>query len=125
MWQDRVSTPEMIELENVTKRIVDEDGVLILETLQRIAPKYHDSLGKDSHKNFLSSSYRKVEYSVREKQKVKSLQERLAVSMGRLNTLISAAAVYVSRSSFSEIAAEDSRCEENLQNLIMPPCWPE
>jgi hypothetical protein len=85
----------MIELGTVTKQIVDECAMLIQDIWTKNMAKYDSSLGKRSLLNTFATGYKKLEWLIREKDKVLKLQEKLKANTSRLSLLIAAAAQWV------------------------------
>lgn len=74
LWQDRLPTLEMIELEHSAKTIVDECTVLIHEAMGKPFHRYDKALKKNRQDasakliNMLVGGYRKIEWKVRDKK---------------------------------------------------------
>jgi len=85
-------TQEMEELGKVTKKIVDACGVQIQEVWVKLNGKYDQHLGEGRNSSVLVGGLRKIEWLVREKDKVVALQEQLKTSTSRLSLLIATAA---------------------------------
>lgn len=82
----------MLELGNVTKRIVDDCGSLMKEVWDKLTKKYDASLGKGSSSNVFVGGYRRIEWLAREKDKVMKLHGKLQTSTACLSVLVAAAA---------------------------------
>jgi hypothetical protein len=80
-------------LGHVTKAIVDECGSLIGEVLRKLREKYGDSLQPGGSGNRVKDVYKKLEFSVRERDRIQLLQGSLNKAISRLSLLSSCAAL--------------------------------
>lgn len=86
-------SPSLDNLEHVTKCIIDECGALIGEVLLRLREKYGESLQPGGSGSRVRDVYKKVEFSVRERERIQLLQETLNKAVTRLSLLSSCAAL--------------------------------
>lgn len=87
------NSPSLDSLRRVTKSIVDECGALVGEVLHRVRERYGESLQPGGSGNKARDAYKKLEFSVRETEKIRLLQESLNRVIGRLSLLSSCAAL--------------------------------
>jgi hypothetical protein len=80
------------ELDAVTKQVVDECAELIRQALARWQKKYGEALAPEGSGNALKDAGRKLEWRLREKERVAELRARLDQGVQRL-TLLGALAV--------------------------------
>ncbi len=85
-------TPYLGELDTVTKQVVEECADLIQKALARWQRKYGQALSPDGSGNVLKDASRKVEWYLREKERVAELRAQLDRGVQRM-TLLSALAV--------------------------------
>ncbi|KAK4153252.1 hypothetical protein C8A00DRAFT_15503 [Chaetomidium leptoderma] len=85
-------TPYLAGLDTTAKSIVNECGTLIQEALDRWHKKYHQSLSPGGSGNPLKDAGKKMEWFLREQDRMKELQERLSRGTQRLTLLGSLAA---------------------------------
>lgn len=81
-------------LANVTKDIINECGSLIGEVSGRYRQKYQ-ALDSDGSWHNVKSLFQKVEFSVRETERIQLLHDKLNNAIGRLSLLTSCAILYV------------------------------
>ncbi|KAK6084621.1 hypothetical protein SCUP515_01117 [Seiridium cupressi] len=75
------------ELDIFTAILVNECHDLIQSSLDRLVPKYHDSLKPEGSGSRIKDGVRKVEWSVREKERVKELRDKLRTNGQRISIL--------------------------------------
>ncbi|KAK8079140.1 hypothetical protein PG994_002947 [Apiospora phragmitis] len=81
------SCPSLGNLAAQRKSIVNECATPINDALDRWHPKYHQSLQPGGSGNAVKDAFRKVEWSVREKQALQELQDKLRKNTERLALL--------------------------------------
>ncbi|KAM3534343.1 hypothetical protein MY4038_002441 [Beauveria bassiana] len=84
--QHELGTPLHV-LDSVTKSVVDQFTTLIQDALDHLQSRYGSNLTKEGSGNKAKDIYKKVEWSVREKDRLRILHEKLQVGMERLNLL--------------------------------------
>ncbi|OIW29088.1 hypothetical protein CONLIGDRAFT_633272 [Coniochaeta ligniaria NRRL 30616] len=116
-------SPSLESLRHVAKAVVDECGILIGEVLHELRERYGDSLQPGGSGNRVKDAYKKVEFSVRERDRVQLLQESLSKAIGRLGLLSSCAALCSARVDNStlllriEEVKQQSAKHEHLESL--------
>lgn len=90
-YPQREFTPYLEGLDTATKETVDDCAGLIREALCRWQKKYHQALSPSGSGNALKDAGRKMEWFLREQERVVELQAKLSQSIQRL-TLLSALA---------------------------------
>ncbi|KAK3349545.1 hypothetical protein B0T25DRAFT_482206 [Lasiosphaeria hispida] len=78
-------------LARTTKTVVDECGSLIKQALDRLASKYNEALQPGGSGNKLKDGYRKVEWLVKEEDRLHELRGKLGKNTERLSVLVSLA----------------------------------
>ncbi|KAK8063395.1 hypothetical protein PG996_008047 [Apiospora saccharicola] len=76
-YQQLESCPSLTNLDAQTKTVVNECATLIQDALNRWCPKYHESLQPGGSGSTVKDALRKIEWSVREKQGIQELQDKL------------------------------------------------
>jgi predicted RecB family endonuclease len=79
-------------LDQVTKSVVDECGTLLQEAADRFIPRYHSSLQSGGSGRKIKDAYKKIEWSVREKERLHELRDKLRENTERLCLLTALAA---------------------------------
>ncbi|KAK3896403.1 hypothetical protein C8A05DRAFT_20612 [Staphylotrichum tortipilum] len=90
-YPQREFTPYLEGLDTSTKETVDDCAGLIREALDRWQKKYHQALASKGSGNALKDAGRKMEWFLREQERVAELQVKLSQGIQRL-TLLSALA---------------------------------
>ncbi|RMJ17157.1 hypothetical protein CDV36_003176 [Fusarium kuroshium] len=117
-YQQHEFSPYLDGLDNATKSVINQCGSLIQETLEHIQPKYHDSLsGRGSGKK-INDIYRKIEWSMREKDRLWHVREKLQDGIQRLSLLTTLAARKSARVDNATLCA---RIEE-IRQLVSDNC---
>lgn len=80
-------SPALGSLAHVTQTVVAECGTLIKETLDRVVPRYHDSLQSGGSGQKLKDSYKKVKFWASETDRLAELQANLSKNTMRLSML--------------------------------------
>lgn len=75
--------------------MIDECSSLVGEVLLNVRVRYGESLQSGGSGNKIKDVYKRVEFSLREKEKLQLLQEKLNGGIGRLSLLSSCAALFV------------------------------
>ncbi|UPK95737.1 hypothetical protein LCI18_006672 [Fusarium solani-melongenae] len=91
-YQQHEFSPYLDGLDNAAKSVIDQCGSLIQDTLEHIQPKYHESLRVGGSGKKMNDIYRKIEWSMREKDRLRYTQERLQDGVQRLSLLTTLAA---------------------------------
>ena len=91
--QHELGTPLHV-LDSVTKLVVDQFTTLIQDALDHLQSRYGSSLKKEGSGNKAKDIYKKVEWCMREKDRLRILHEKLQVGMERLNLLSTLSARY-------------------------------
>ncbi|KXX74530.1 hypothetical protein MMYC01_209032 [Madurella mycetomatis] len=103
------STPYLAGIGTTTKEVVNECGSLIQESLDRWHTKYHVSLSPGGSGNRIKDAGKKMEWSLREQERARELQNKLSRGIERM-TLLSALATQ--RSARADKAAMMARVDE-------------
>ncbi|KAH9909189.1 hypothetical protein F4778DRAFT_217661 [Xylariomycetidae sp. FL2044] len=88
-YQQRESSPSLRTLDVSTKEIIEDCAGLMQEALDKLRPRYHEYLQSGGSGSKIRGAFKKVEWSVREQQRVHVLQEKIRQNSDWLNTLIS------------------------------------
>ncbi|KAI0134228.1 hypothetical protein BJ170DRAFT_609022 [Xylariales sp. AK1849] len=91
-YQQHELTPYLDSIDIATKSVVDECATSIQETLDHVRPKYHASLRAGGSGSKMRDTYRKIEWSIREKERMQHLRDRLRDGIERLSLLTMLAA---------------------------------
>jgi hypothetical protein len=86
-YQEREYSIYLTGLDNTTKAVVQECAGLIEEALQQFGARYESSLQPGGSGNKLRDAYKKVEWSVRERERLHDLREKLRKNTERLTML--------------------------------------
>ncbi|KAB5539410.1 hypothetical protein GE09DRAFT_317495 [Coniochaeta sp. 2T2.1] len=84
-------------LAHVSRSVVDECGTLVGDVLQKFRDRYDCSLEPGGSGSRARDAVKKLEFSVRERETVRVLQETLRTAVGRLGMLASCAALRSAR----------------------------
>jgi hypothetical protein len=87
------NSPQLDSLGSVTRSIIDECSDIIGDVLCSLRDKYGDSLQPGGSGNKAKDVYRKLEFSLREKEKIQLLQDSLNRAVARLGLLAGCAAM--------------------------------
>lgn len=96
-YQQHEFSPYLDGLDNAAKSVIDQCGSLIQDTLEHIQPKYHESLRVGGSGKKINDIYRKIEWSMREKDRLRYTREKLQDGVQRLSLLTTLAARLVCR----------------------------
>lgn len=88
-YQERESSPYLEGLNHVSKSVVDQTASLIQDALNHFQSRYKNSLLPGGSGKKLKDVYKKVEWSTREKERIRGLREKLQESVQRLSLLTS------------------------------------
>jgi hypothetical protein len=91
-YQQRENSIYLIEIDRITKAVVEECASSIDGALQRFGDKYHDNLRAEGSRSRLRDGYKKVEWAFREKELLQELREKLQRNTQRLSLLVGLAA---------------------------------
>lgn len=91
--QHELNTPLQV-LDNVTKLVVGELATLIQDALNHLQSRYGSSLTKEGSGKKAKDIYRRVEWCMREKDRLRMLQEKLQKGVQRLTLLSTISARY-------------------------------
>ncbi|GAB1309964.1 hypothetical protein MFIFM68171_00174 [Madurella fahalii] len=86
-YQEREYSVYLSSLDNATKAVVDDCAGLIEAALQHFGSRYQDNLRAGGSGNKWKDAYKKVEWSVKEKERLQELQEKLRQNTERLALL--------------------------------------
>ncbi|RSL41160.1 hypothetical protein CEP53_012924 [Fusarium sp. AF-6] len=117
-YQQHEFSPYLDGLDNATKSVIDQCGSLIQDTLAHIQPKYHDSLSSGGSGKKINDIYRKIEWSMREKDRLRDVREKLQHGVQRLSLLATLAARKSARVDNATLCA---RIEE-IRQLMSDSC---
>ncbi|RSL90954.1 hypothetical protein CEP51_000518 [Fusarium floridanum] len=117
-YQQHEFSPYLDGLDNATKSVINQCGSLIQETLEHIQPKYHDSLSGGSSGKKFNDIYRKIEWSMREKDRLRHVREKLQDGVQRLSLLTNLATRKSARVDNATLCA---RVEE-IRQLVSDAC---
>jgi hypothetical protein len=92
-YQQFQPSPWLDGLANVTKSIVAECSSLLQEVLAFVQGKYGDSLQPGGSGNTIKDICKKLEFSLKERDKIQLLNRKLNNAAGRLGLLSSCAAM--------------------------------
>ncbi|KAK9413534.1 hypothetical protein SUNI508_11856 [Seiridium unicorne] len=84
---EHYSSPSLDDFDRLLHTVVQECHGLIHSSLNRLEPKYHDSLKPEGLGSRIKDGMRKVEWSVREKERVKELRDKLRTNGQRISIL--------------------------------------
>ncbi|KAK9770307.1 hypothetical protein SCAR479_13048 [Seiridium cardinale] len=84
---EHYSSPSLDDFDRLLHTVVQECHDLIQSSLNRLVPKYHDSLKPEGSGSRIRDGIRKVEWSVREKERVKELRDKLRTNGQRISIL--------------------------------------
>ncbi|RTE71534.1 hypothetical protein BHE90_014055 [Fusarium euwallaceae] len=79
--------PYLEGLDAVSKSVVDQTTSLIQDALNHLQSRYRNSLHPEGSGNKLKDTYKKLEWSMRETERIRCLREKLQESMQRLSLL--------------------------------------
>ncbi|KAK7959484.1 uncharacterized protein PG986_004338 [Apiospora aurea] len=99
------SCPSLANLSIETKSIVNECATLIQNALDRWFPKYQQNLQPGGSGSSVKDAFRKIEWSLREKQGIQELQDKLRKNTERLALIIGITSRYVSRAENASVLA--------------------
>ncbi|KID65919.1 hypothetical protein MAN_05578, partial [Metarhizium hybridum] len=91
-YQQHELSPCLQVLDDVSKSVVDECASLIQDTLQHLRSRYRGSLGAEGSGNKIRDIVKRIEWSVRETQRLEKLREKLREGVQRLSLLTGLAA---------------------------------
>lgn len=77
----------LTELDRATKTVVEECAALIEGALQHFGTRYHGSLQTEGSGNKCRDAYKKIEWALREKERLLELREKLQRNTERLTLL--------------------------------------
>jgi hypothetical protein len=81
------------DLASITKSIVDDCVSLVGDVLARVKERYGDSLQSEGSGSRIRDAYKKIEFSVREKEMIQLLKDSMSRNVMRLTVLCSCAAL--------------------------------
>ncbi len=87
-FQEHESSPFLSVLYSVSKSVVHECATSIQETLDRLQRRYHNSLEASGSGNKAKDIYKKLEWSLKEKDQLDGLREKLHKNAERLSLLV-------------------------------------
>ncbi|KAI1127760.1 hypothetical protein F5Y10DRAFT_242054 [Nemania abortiva] len=96
-YQQHEVTPFLTSLDVITKTIVDDCGCLIQDVLEKLAPRYSQSLGESISGRRIKGFVKTIEWSLRETERVEELREKLHRNSLLLGMLISIATRHSAR----------------------------
>ncbi|KAK8030024.1 hypothetical protein PG993_011315 [Apiospora rasikravindrae] len=99
------SYPSVANLNIETRPIVNECATLIRNALDRWFPKYNQSLQPGGSGNSVKDAFRKIEWSLREKQGLRELQEKLRKNTERLALLTGITSRHTARTENASLLA--------------------
>ncbi|KAL2674038.1 hypothetical protein Neosp_012484 [[Neocosmospora] mangrovei] len=117
-YQQYELSPHLDGLDKEVKSVIDQCGSLIQDTLEHIQPKYRNSLRVGGSEKKIRDIYRKVEWSMREKDRLRHTREKLQDGVQRLSLLTALAA---SKSARVDNATLCARVEE-IRLLVSDTC---
>ncbi|KAH7254936.1 hypothetical protein MRS44_016409 [Fusarium solani] len=117
-YQQHEFSPYLDGLDKAVKSVIDQCGSLIQDTLEHIQPKYHESLRIGGSGKKINDIYRKIEWSMREKDRLRYTREKLQDGVQRLSLLTTLAA---RKSAGVDNATLCSRIEE-IRQLVSDTC---
>jgi hypothetical protein len=88
-------TPYLDGLDNVAKSVADQCGSVLRDALDHFHARYNDSLCLGGSGKKIKDIYKKLEWSVREKDQLHSLRRRLQDGVQRLTLLTALTVKYV------------------------------
>ncbi|KAH8165437.1 hypothetical protein CIB48_g2818 [Xylaria polymorpha] len=88
-YQQHEVTPLFTSLDAITKAIIDDCGCLMQDVLEKLVPRYGQSLGDARSKYNIKGFVKKIEWSLRETERVEKLREKLHRNSQLLGMLIS------------------------------------
>lgn len=91
-YQQHELSPYLQGLDNVSKSVVNQCAALIQDTLDHIQSRYGKSLGIEGSGKKIKDIYKRIEWSVREKERLQNLRDKLQEGVQRLSLLTSLAA---------------------------------
>ncbi|KAK8929294.1 hypothetical protein VCV18_001956 [Metarhizium anisopliae] len=91
-YQQHEVSPCLQVLDDVSKSVVDECASLIQDTLQHLRSRYGGSLGAEGSGNKIRDIVKRIEWSVRETQRLEKLRGKLHEGVQRLSLLTGLAA---------------------------------
>jgi hypothetical protein len=86
-YEAREPSAYLAGLDQATKAVVDECAGLIEQAIQHFGSRYHDSLRAEGSGNKWRDACKKVEWAVREKERLLELREKLRRNTERLTLL--------------------------------------
>lgn len=91
-YQQHEFSPYLQGLDNVSKSVVNECGSLIQDTLDRFQLRYENSLSIGGSGKKIKDIHKRIEWSLREKEKLQHLRAKLQYGVQRLSLLTNLAA---------------------------------
>ncbi|KAI1879523.1 hypothetical protein JX265_002477 [Neoarthrinium moseri] len=117
-FQGYEASPILDTLNRVSTEIAEECGTLVQETLDRVTNRYDASLSSGKSQGRLKDGLKKLEWAIRERDKVSELQEKLVRDSARLSMLASLAAIKSSRADNGTIQTRIKATEELLSRIV-------
>ncbi|KAK8112668.1 hypothetical protein PG984_013194 [Apiospora sp. TS-2023a] len=108
--------PSLANLDTQTRNVVNECATLMKDALDRWYPKYHQSLQPGGSGNPVKDAFRKVEWSVREKQGLKELQYGLRKNTERLALLVGITSRYSTHAENATLLAKINEVSMMVSN---------
>ncbi|EJT69297.1 hypothetical protein GGTG_12916 [Gaeumannomyces tritici R3-111a-1] len=120
----------LLTLERDVELAVHECGDLIKAALDKLINRYGDCLGKGESGNKLKDAYKKIEFTLREKDDLIGLRRKLSETTARISLLSVLAATHLAGAGTAEILAridcarksassEQDRTNERIEWLVL------
>ncbi|KAI0021602.1 hypothetical protein F4780DRAFT_271425 [Xylariomycetidae sp. FL0641] len=90
-FQQYENSPALEGLDKAAKRCVDECTILIQAELDRLVPRYDDSLGDEQSASYARRAVKKIQWSIIEKEDVARLRAKLSQETHALTMLVALA----------------------------------
>jgi hypothetical protein len=91
-YEGRANSRHLTDLDNATKLVVEECAGLIETALHHFSTRYGNSLQPGGSGSKWRDACKKIEWSLREPERIRELRERLQANMQKLDLLIGLAA---------------------------------
>ncbi|KAH7146239.1 hypothetical protein EDB81DRAFT_486124 [Dactylonectria macrodidyma] len=127
-YQQHELSPYLDGLDKATESVIDQCGSLIQDTLEHVHPKYHCSLRVGGSGKKIRDTYRKIEWSIREKDRLRHVREKLQNGIQRLSLLTTLAARKSARvdnatlctriEEINQLVSDSYRSQEEMLELL-------